>query len=162
MASPRLSPDAEDFIRLLNVHGVEYVIIGGWAVIGYGYSRLTGDYDFFCRKSFENASRLYAALEEFFGTKPPGLAGPDDFLESDWIRYGEPPNRIEISNNIAGVEFDDAIKGAPDFPLADCRMISLDSLIKNKRTVGRHKDLDDVENLEKIREARKKASCGIR
>ena len=41
------SPDIQDFIRLLYTYGVKYLIIGGEAVIYYGYARLTGDIDFF-------------------------------------------------------------------------------------------------------------------
>ena len=34
-----------DFIRLLNKHEVEYILIGGMAVNVYGYNRPTGDDD---------------------------------------------------------------------------------------------------------------------
>jgi hypothetical protein len=37
------SPDIREFIRLLDHHGARYVIVGGEAVIHYGYARLTGD-----------------------------------------------------------------------------------------------------------------------
>ena len=43
------SKDALDFIRLLTVRQVRYVMVGGEAVIYYGYPRFTGDIDFFTR-----------------------------------------------------------------------------------------------------------------
>jgi len=43
------SEDIQEFIRPLFKHGVEYVIVGGEAVIYYGYPRLTGDIDFFMK-----------------------------------------------------------------------------------------------------------------
>ena len=41
------SPDILEFIKLLHVHRVRYVVVGGEAVIYYGHARLTGDIDFF-------------------------------------------------------------------------------------------------------------------
>src|SRR5262245_38687958 len=36
-----LPPDFKEFLRLLNTHGVEYLLIGGYAVGYYGYPRAT-------------------------------------------------------------------------------------------------------------------------
>lgn len=47
MKAAHFSKDIQDFIRLLNQHHVRYLIVGGEAVIYYGYARLTGDVDFF-------------------------------------------------------------------------------------------------------------------
>ena len=48
--SAHFSPDVREFIGLLHKHGVRYVIVGGEAVIYYGYARFTGDVDFFYLK----------------------------------------------------------------------------------------------------------------
>jgi hypothetical protein len=40
-----LHPDFKDFLRLLNCHGVEYLLVGGYAVGYHGYPRATGDMD---------------------------------------------------------------------------------------------------------------------
>ncbi len=39
----QIPKDFKEFIQLLNVHEVEYVVIGGYAVAIYGYVRYTGD-----------------------------------------------------------------------------------------------------------------------
>jgi hypothetical protein len=67
------SDDIAEFIRLLHKFGVRYVIVGGEAVIYYGYPRLTGDVDFFYGGSKENRSALYAALLEFWDGSIPGI-----------------------------------------------------------------------------------------
>jgi len=36
-----LPPDFKEFLRLLNTHGVEYLLIGGYAVGYHGYPRAT-------------------------------------------------------------------------------------------------------------------------
>ena len=41
----RLPDDFKDFLRLLNVHHVEYLVIGGYAVGYHGYPRATADLD---------------------------------------------------------------------------------------------------------------------
>jgi hypothetical protein len=37
------SPDILEFISLLHARQVRYMVVGGEAVIHYGYARLTGD-----------------------------------------------------------------------------------------------------------------------
>jgi len=154
MEVPHFSEDLQDFIRLLAKHGVHYVIVGGEAVIYHGYARLTGDVDFFYESSPENAEKLYAALEDFWRGKVPGVKSSEEFLETGTIiQFGAPPNRIDLINSIAGVSFGEAwtkkieekieIKGKahPVF------YIGLKELIRNKEAIGRHKDLDDLRYL---------------
>ena len=40
-----LPPDFKEFLRLLNMHGVEYLLIGGYAVGYHGYPCATNDMD---------------------------------------------------------------------------------------------------------------------
>jgi hypothetical protein len=62
---------------------------------------------------------------------------------------GVPPMRIEVATGISGVCFDecyaerieDAIDGVK------INIISLRRLKENKKASGRHKDLNDLENL---------------
>jgi hypothetical protein len=43
MATILLPRDFKEFLRLLNPHGVEYLVVGGYAVNYHGYPRATGD-----------------------------------------------------------------------------------------------------------------------
>jgi hypothetical protein len=54
------APDTLDFLTALHGHDVKYMIVGGEAVIFYGYARITGDIDFFYERTDENAGRLFA------------------------------------------------------------------------------------------------------
>lgn len=40
-----LSKDFKEFIELLNVHSVKYLVVGGYAVAFHGYPRYTKDLD---------------------------------------------------------------------------------------------------------------------
>lgn len=73
MKADYFSPDTQEFLRLLHKHEVKYVIVGGEAVIYYGYPRLTGDVDFFYSSDDQNADLLFEALLEFWEGDVPGL-----------------------------------------------------------------------------------------
>ena len=55
-------PDFEDFLRLLEAHRVDYMIVGGYAVAYHGFPRFTKDIDVFFSHAPENLRRLQAAL----------------------------------------------------------------------------------------------------
>ena len=145
---PHLPADFRDFLSLLNAHGVEYLLIGGYAVGYHGYPRATVDLDVWIARTPDNAQRTVAALHEFGFTDP--VLTPGLFLEQDRIvRMGVPPFRIEIATTISGVEFDDCYRSRIDAVIDGVAVpvIDLASLRRNKQAAGRNKDLDDLEHL---------------
>ncbi len=60
-----------------------------------------------------------------------------------------PPMRIEISTGISGVDFEEchAARRMDVLDGIEVPIISLYHLKVNKRASGRHKDLNDLENL---------------
>ena len=147
--------DIREFLACLNRHAVECLLVGGEAVIFYGYPRVTGDIDIFYRLTPDNARRLYDALCDFWGGRVPGIRASSGLRkEGVIVQFGVAPNRIDLVNRIDGIEFDEALDTAvtitlqgADPPLA-LRMIGLEALIRNKKAAGRPKDLDDVRFLE--------------
>lgn len=148
MDVPLLTDDFREFLRLLNAHRVDYLLIGGYAVAVHGYPRATVDLDVWVRSAPENADRIVSALREFGFDSP--LLDRRLFLMPDQIvRFGVPPFRIEILTTIAGVDFD-ACGGRGELLDIDglrVPVIALADLKVNKRAAGRHKDLADLENL---------------
>jgi len=148
MATVRLPPDFKEFLKLLNAHQVEYLIIGGYAVAYYGYPRATADIDFWIAVNPANAERIVTVLKEF-GFSPPELS-PQLFLK-DWqiIRLGVPPVRIELATTISGVNFAECYAQCVVDLLDGVKvnLISLQHLKLNKKAAGRHQDLADLENL---------------
>ena len=45
MATIQLPLDFKEFLKLVNLHQVEYLLVGGYAVGYHGYPRATGDMD---------------------------------------------------------------------------------------------------------------------
>lgn len=70
MDAPQLPDDFREFLRLLNAHRVEYLLVGGYAVGLHGYPRATIDLDVWVEATQHNALRLVGALREF------GFDGP--------------------------------------------------------------------------------------
>lgn len=143
-----LPPDFRDFIRLLNRQKVKYVIVGGYAVAYHGYARYTGDIDFFVEKSPRNAAALRRVFEAFgFNNPPPDAAL---FLEEHRIvRIGFPPMRVEISNHIDGVTFEECYFHRISARISGLKVpfIDLARLRKNKAASARPKDLEDLRQL---------------
>ena len=148
MAMIHLPPDFKEFLKLLNAHKVEYLLIGGYAVGYHGYPRATADMDIWIAMHPANAEKTVTVLKEF-GFEPPELS-PELFLK-EWqiIRLGVPPVRIELATTISGVNFNECyakrVQGVIDG--VNVNLISINHLKINKKAAGRHQDLADLENL---------------
>jgi len=148
MAMIRLPQDFKEFLRLLNAHKVEYLLIGGYAVAYFGYPRATADMDIWIAMNPANAGKTVAALKEF-GFDLPDLSVELFLKEWQIIRLGVPPVRIEISTTISGVNFEEcfAERVSGELDGEKVNLISLNHLKANKRAAGRHQDLADLDNL---------------
>ena len=146
-----LNKDFREFIGLLNSHNVRYLVVGGYAVTFHGYPRFTNDLDIWIERASNNAEAMINVLEDFgFGTLE--IKKDDFLLEDRVIQLGYPPNRIDLLTGASGLIFDQCypkkvsavIEGLPvDF-------IDIENLKINKKTTRRYRDLNDLENLEKI------------
>jgi len=148
MAKRQLTPEFREFLGCLNHAGVEYLLVGGFAVNHYGYHRSTEDIDFWIAVSDQNFDRLLAAIREFFGED---LAGLDkNFLKNNETLYlGRVPNKIEVIQKASGINFAEAFPRRLEttFDGVPVKIISLPDLKTNKRASGRNKDLADLDNL---------------
>jgi len=141
-------PDFEDFFRSLESNGVDYMIVGGYAVAYHGAPRFTKDIDVFFDPTPANAGRLRNALVDF-GFQAATV--PDDVLLKPGavIAIGIEPVRIDLLNAIDGVTFAEARGGVVRgrYGSIEVTFIGRDDLIRNKRASGRYRDLGDVEAL---------------
>jgi hypothetical protein len=148
MATIRLPADFRDFLRLLNSHRVEYLLVGGYAVCYHGHYRNTGDIDFWIAVHPENAAKLVKLIREF-GFDVPDLSEELFLQKGRIIRMGIEPVRIELLTEISGCEFTDCYgrKIEATIDAIPVSIISLPDLLKNKLRAGRVKDLDDASKL---------------
>jgi predicted nucleotidyltransferase len=146
----RLNPDFQDFIRCFNDSHVEYIVVGGYAVIYYGANRTTGDLDIWVRRSEENYLKITRAFLQF--GMPVFDMTRDNFLLNDRMdvfSFGVPPVSIDILTNLKGLSFDKAFDHAvySVWDSVSVRVLNLQDLIKAKAAAGRYKDLDDIANI---------------
>ena len=141
-------PDFEDFLRLLEAHRVDYMIVGGYAVAYHGFPRFTKDLDIFFGDQPENLERLQQTLIAFgfqATTVPLAALGRPGAV----LSIGIEPVRIDLLNRIAGVAFEVArphtVRGR--YGSSEVTFIGRDELLQNKRSTGKQRDLGDVEEL---------------
>lgn len=143
----QLPEDFRDLLSLLNEHGVDYLIVGGWALGVHGYVRATGDMDVWIGQSDANIQKLLNALKAF--GVPDGV-DREFFKESgNAFRIGNPPLRIEIITEASGIAFEASYPNRVNITAdgIDLPFINYQDLVKNKRASGRLRDLADLEAL---------------
>ena len=148
MVEQLLPDDFKEFLRLLNEAGVEYLLIGGYAVGYHGYPRTTADMDIWVANTSQNAAKVVSVFHQF-GMKDPALTVNLFQQPNKVVRMGVAPMRIEVLTEIDGVTFAECYAARESVVIDDqpVNLISLPHLRKNKQASGRHKDLDDLEHL---------------
>jgi hypothetical protein len=143
-----IQQDFEELLQLLEKNNIEYLIVGGYAVAFHGYPRFTKDIDVFYANTPGNIINLQKALSEF------GFPSTDLPLElfatkGNIITFGVESVRVDIVNDIAGIQFADAwpkrVRG--NYGSVIVNFISRVDLIKNKSSTSRLQDKADAEKL---------------
>ncbi len=145
-----MNSDFSDLLRLFNDNRVEYLVVGGYAVVAYTEPRYTKDLDVWIWARPENATRVFQALKDF-GAPLAGMSALD-FADLGFVfQIGVAPVRIDVLMSVDGLSFEDAWPNRVwiDFGGVEGWVISRIDLIRNKRVSGRLQDQLDVQNLEK-------------
>ncbi len=144
--------DFSDFIACFNKHAVEYILVGGMAVILNGYNRTTGDMDVWVKRTSENYDKIVLAFWDF--GMPVFDMAREKFLNGnfDVWSFGRDPVRIDLMTEVKGLDFDEAFGMAQYFTEEDVtfRFLHINTLIQAKLASGRHRDLNDIEQLGKL------------
>jgi hypothetical protein len=149
MEKMKLPQDFKDFINLLNVNNVKYLLLGGWSVGFYGNPRATKDIDFFVSTDEFNLKKLKKVFIEF--NSPP--VNMEVLKENKgFIGFGNPPHRIEVISNADGINFNECFLRKTIFEIDGIKIniISKQDLILNKKSTKRLLDAADAEALENI------------
>jgi hypothetical protein len=143
--------DFKEFLKLLNLKKIEYLVIGGYAVGYHGYPRATGDLDIWIAIDQNNATKTAEALYEFGFN----LTEADKHIlqtEKKVLRMGIPPMRLEILTTIDGVSFAECFNKRIVAEIDDITVnfISKEDLLKNKLASARPQDIADAGKLTKL------------
>jgi len=144
-----LSPDFSELVELFNARKVDYVIVGAFALAFHGVPRFTGDLDILVRPEQDNSRRVLDALQAFgFGSL--NLRAEDFSDPHRVIQLGFPPVRIDLMTSLTGLTWEEIATGkiAGLLGKVPVQYLGKAELIRNKRAVGRAKDLADIESLQ--------------
>ncbi len=142
--------DFRDFIKALHQHDVDYILVGGYAVILHGYERVTADMDIWVRCNEDNYKKIQKAF--FVFGMPVFDMTLNNFLDSekwDVFRFGRKPVAIDIMTKVKGLTFEEAFQSTTLVDVDDIqvRLIQYEHLLAAKKQAGRAKDINDLENL---------------
>jgi hypothetical protein len=143
-----IQTDFKELFEFFNVHNVQYLIVGSYALAFHGSPRYTGDIDVYVKPDKENAIKVMQALTDFgFGSI--GLEASDFESPDKVVQLGISPVRIDLITSISGVDWDTAYKGSETghYGNVTVNFIGRSEFITNKRASGRKKDLADLEAL---------------
>jgi len=146
-----MTDSLERICGLLNKYEVDYLIVGGVAVIFHGYLRTTADLDVWYQPSLENFNRLIQAFDEN-GTDVSELHTMVFDPSKAFLRIPMEEFKTDFLPQIpGGLTFVEAKARAQLLRIGnvDIPFIGYEDLIRNKKSTNRLKDLADVEELEK-------------
>jgi predicted nucleotidyltransferase len=146
------NPHYKELLQLLNEFEVDYLIVGGFAVMKYGEPRYTKDLDVWVHNSLQNSVRVVEALKKFGAPlEHDGITAETFSAKQVVYQIGVAPVRIDILTEISGVKFSNAWEKrvASTFFGVPVHFISLDDLVTNKQALGRSSDLKDLKQNRK-------------
>ena len=147
-----LNPDYRDMVAFLLKEGVDFMLVGGYAVALHGWPRTTFDIDFWIMANPENAKAVMRAIRAF-GAPLMDLTEADFHRPGMVFQIGTEPQRIDIISAVDGLDYADASRRAVRMNVdgLEFKVLSIDDLIVNKRASGRPKDVADALALEKLK-----------
>jgi hypothetical protein len=160
----------EPTFEALNADGVRYVVVGGLATVLHGFARLTADIDLMVDLRPEEARRAIVALTGV-GLRPRAPVEPTQFADpvvrAEWVRekdmrvfslWDPAQPMLELDLFVENpIDFDEAFARSEEVALVrtTVRIASIGDLITLKRLAGRPQDLEDIEALLQIEEAKR-------
>ena len=149
---PATLDDLKTLIRSLNVHGVDYLLIGGYALFAHGYHRATTDIDVLVPATKQAGERMKVALMVLPDQAAKDI-NPAWFVDGENIRVAD-AFVVDIMLNACGETFETLSRFAETIDLdgVPVRTINLEGLLRTKQT-SREKDIADRIILERALEA---------
>jgi hypothetical protein len=143
-----MNQDFVDLLRAFAAADVRFLVVGAYALAIHGRPRGTGDLDVLVDATPGNAANVMRALAAF-GAPLAAVSESDFATPGVTYQMGVPPGRIDVLTELTGVTFEEAWADRIRRPFGDVEVdfIGRDAFIRNKRSVGRAKDLADIDGL---------------
>jgi len=140
----------QDVLRiaeLLEEEGVEYALIGGYALALQGIVRLTEDVDILVEPTRENARRWVAALSKLPDGAAKELLGDDTLHEEPYAIRVNDEFTVDVMNSASGFSWKDLVRFRKR--VDGINVLSLEGLLLMKKK-GRLKDQADAEQIRRV------------
>ena len=146
-----LNEDYKEMLQCLVEENARFLLVGAYAMAAHGYPRATMEIDIWVDSTRENARVVYRALGRF-GAPLYNLTLADLEKVDTIFQIGVAPRRIDILTGVSGLQFEEAYRNSSETEIEGMviRVLSLEDLIRNKRSTGRTKDRADAEALESL------------
>ena len=142
-------------VETLKAFNVEYLFIGKFGVVLYGYPGTTQDIDIFPKKDKPNCENLLRALKELGFAMDKNLEEAI-LLGKDFIQIRGGPFPLDIVFAPDGIESYDTAKDRSKLIEGMFPCASIDDIIESKKSSGRQRDKEELPRLELFREELKK------
>lgn len=155
--------NAQPILRQLEGHHVEYVLIGGLAMVAHGSAHITMDLEVCYRQTPDNlraVAAAFAALHPYLRGAPPGLPFRFDALTIQAglnFTVGTDLGPVHLLGEVSGVGgYNEALAQSEEAELfgLKVRVLSIDGLIAAKKAAGRLKDRNHLLELEALKKPR--------
>lgn len=145
---PATLEDLKVLIEALNTQGVDYLLIGGYALFAHGYHRATTDIDVLVPATLESGHKVREALMVLPDQAAKEL-DPAWFAEGENIRVAD-AFVVDIMLNACGETYETLKQYAEtvDIEGLPIRTVNLEGLLRTKQTM-RDKDIADRAILER-------------
>ena len=155
-----MSFEPEELLRRLNAAGVDYVVVGGFAVIAHGVIRATDDLDIVPGPDRDNLERLANLLSEL-EARPLGVdaellerspSDPHVLAEGGSFQLETALGRLDVLQRLPWLpDHDELAERALRVELrgTEIPVCSLEHLKAMKRAAGGPRDLEDLRDLER-------------
>ncbi|HPE34404.1 MAG TPA: nucleotidyltransferase [Bacteroidales bacterium] len=154
-----LIKEHKEMLLQLTANKVDFMLIGGYSVIYYGYSRGTEDMDIWLKPDNRNKEKLITTLSKLgINREDLDKLGKLDFTIPQVFFIGKKPLKIDFLTHVEGVTWDEAVGETRRFPLENEQIpvVAYHHLITMKMVSSRARDKNDVEQLQHINKYRNK------
>lgn len=156
-------PQLDKFLKLLKDADAEFIVIGGVAMVAHGSAHVTFDIDICYRRTRENIEKICSVLAPFHA-RLRGASGalPLPFrLDSETVRRGlnftldTALGDIDLLGEVSGIGTYEQMLLLSELKTIEeieCRILTIDGLLRAKKAAGRKKDLTAIEELEGLKD----------
>lgn len=149
----------QKLLAALVLKKVNFLLVGGYAVVYHGYKRTTGDMDLWIEPDNDNKLKLLEVLTDFdFDREGIKHLEKLDFTKHVAFHFWEEPERVDCLTFISKINFKEAFEQKILAPIENVLVpiIHYNHLILSKIMSDRLKDKADVEELQKINNLKNK------